>query len=167
MRKKGLAAILAIAFLLITSVSLAGDELEQRALRGLNGVYVLVEVLNPEAERLGLTQDQIKTDVELRLRKAGVRVLTNEDRYKTPGMPYLYVNVNTSFKSGTGLCAHSVGVELKEMVMLARRFETVGSIWRTGSVGTVGIANIKELRGSVGDLVDEFINDYLAANPNK
>jgi hypothetical protein len=33
----------------------------------------------------------------LRLRKAGVRVLTKEESFKTPGVPDLSVNLNTLF----------------------------------------------------------------------
>ena len=138
MRKKGLIAIFTMLFLLLHTFSLAGDEPNQTALRGLKGVYVLVESLAPEAEQLGLNKGQLKTDVELRLRKAGVRVLTKEEWKRIPGVPYLYVNVNTFIRAGSALCAYSTSVVLNEMVMLARGFPTVGAIWSTGAVGSVG-----------------------------
>jgi hypothetical protein len=121
--------------------------------------------MDPQAERLGLTEDQIKTDVELRLRKAGVRVLTKEKWVSTPGAPHLFVVINTYIRSDIGLCAYSIRLELNEMVSLARSLKVIGTIWERGATGMVGVDKIGGLRSSVGDQVDIFINDYLAANP--
>lgn len=156
--------LLMVICLLLPGVSNAFSH-DQKALVGLKGVFVLVENIRPEAERLGLTQDQIKTDVELRLRKAGLTVLTQKEAYGVPGQPALYVNVNTAIRPGSGHCAFGITVELCEKVIVERGFKTWGATWDTSTVGTVGIDNIRDLRGLVGDLVDKFINDYLAANP--
>ena len=155
---------LVMALLLLPGVSHALKD-EQEALIGLNGVYVLIEHLNSQAESLGLTTDQIKTDVELRLRKAGIRVLTKEESLATPGSPYLYVYVGTYIKEKNPIIAFSNSVELKESVTLANGFKTTGSIWSAASIGLFTKENIKQIRGSVGERVDEFINDFLAANP--
>ncbi len=45
----------------------AASQAQRESLRGLNGVYVLVEDLNDDAKRAGLGVAQIKTDVELKL----------------------------------------------------------------------------------------------------
>lgn len=139
--------------------------IKQTALVGLKGVHVLVEEMDPQPERMGLSKAQIQTDVELRLRKGGVMVLTKEEMQETPGMPYLYLDVDTFFNSDIHLVAFSIRVELHESVTLARGFKTVGAIWETHSIGDVGKDNIREIRNSIGDKVDKFINDYLAANP--
>src|ERR1051325_9720100 len=47
-------------------------------LRGLQGVYVEIESLDPDAEKDGLTKDRLQTDVELRLRQADIQVLTKK-----------------------------------------------------------------------------------------
>lgn len=65
-------------FLMLPGTSHA-IEYQQKELVGLMGAGVLVESMRPEVDRLGLTKDQIKTDVELRLWKAGINVLTKED----------------------------------------------------------------------------------------
>ena len=155
---------LVIALLLFPPVAYA-DNLKQRALRGLGGVEVLVETIDLEAGRLGLTEAQIQTDVELRLRKAGVRVLTEKESQETPGEPYLYVMINAFVDQTPTSVGFSIRVELMEQVTLARGFKARAAIWRTGAAGTVGTGNIRKIRESVGDLVDKFINDYLAANP--
>ena len=87
-------------------------------------------------------------DVELRLRKAGVRVLTKKERLEAPGMPYLYVNINPFIRPGSALWAYSISVDLREVVTLDRGFKHVGAIWHRGSVGTVGTDKIREIRGA-------------------
>jgi hypothetical protein len=46
------------------------------SLRGLQGVEVMVEDVDPEAERDGLTRNQLQVIVESELRKAGIKLLT-------------------------------------------------------------------------------------------
>ena len=159
------APVVLVVLLLVPGVSHALTP-KQEALVGLKGMEVIVEDTGPEAENLDLTKAKIQTDVEMRLRKAGVRVLTKNERFKTPGMPYLYVNVNARIKQGLPLVVFSVIVDLKEKVTLARGFETYGAIWDCSSSGAAGVGDIRAIRAFVGDRVDEFINDYLAANPN-
>src|SRR5438034_777368 len=49
---------------------------EQRAtLRGLKGIVVAIEDLEPEIEREGLTSAQIRTDAELKIHKANIQIL--------------------------------------------------------------------------------------------
>jgi hypothetical protein len=156
-------AALVMGLLLLPGVSWAITP-NPKALAGLKGVYVLIEVLNPQAERLGLTKDQIKTDVELRLLKAGVRVLTEEEQRITPGKPSLYVNINTHIEKDLAVIPLSIRIDLNEIVTLATGIKTIGTIWHTGSVGVVGKKSIKKIRDAVNQDIDRFINDYLAAN---
>jgi len=77
------------------SVSAQGDDPRTLSLKGISAVFVLVEDL-PEGARLGLTDETIQTDVELKLRLAGIRVVTREESFKQPGSPLFYVRVNLS-----------------------------------------------------------------------
>lgn len=153
-----------VVFLSLSGVSHALTY-EQKALVGLKGVYVLIEDIDPQAERLGITRSQIGTDVELRLRKAGVRVLTKEERLETQGMPYLYVRVSSVVNQDIPLVAYNIHMALSEEVTLARGLQTSGTIWHTSATGTLGKQKTGRIRELAGDRVDEFINDYLAANP--
>jgi hypothetical protein len=167
MKTKALTATAAlVALLLLPGVSHALTD-AQEALVGLKGVYVSIEKMAPQAESLGLTQDQIKTDVELRLRKAGVLVLTIEETGMVPGYPTFYVNIGTTIAQNRSFVPYSVILKLIERVTLARGFKAFGAIWDTGRVGAIDLSHITQIRGSVDDLVDIFINDYLAANPKK
>jgi hypothetical protein len=68
--------VILVVVLLLPGVSHALT-FKQEALVGLKGVEVKVIKSDHEAGRLGLSQDQINTDVELRLRKAGIKVITH------------------------------------------------------------------------------------------
>lgn len=51
-------------------------------LAGLDGVSVSVGNVNPKAEKFGLTRQLLQTDMELRLRQHGIRILTHEEAMK-------------------------------------------------------------------------------------
>ena len=55
------------------------SDFEAKTLRGVKAFRVVIEDLDPEAEQAGLSKSTIKTDVELRLRKAGIRII--EENY--------------------------------------------------------------------------------------
>src|SRR5215472_3875500 len=98
----------------------ATAEEDRESLRGLTGVYVLVEHLTKEAERDGLSENQLQTDVELRLRRAGIKVQTRQESLASPGRPYLYVRVTERKKSDLPLYALCVQVEFVQAVQLER-----------------------------------------------
>ncbi len=138
---------------------------EIESLRGLQGVRIRVEDIDPEAERDGLTKSQIQRVVESELRKAGIKVLTEKEWFSIPSGAILSVNVNTD-KSSHGPYSFNISVELVQRVALFRNpyFARLAPTWNTGSVGTVGASNLRNIYGSVKDTVDIFINDYLSVN---
>ena len=154
--------------LLIPNLAQGQSNARRESLRGLGGVEVLVEKIDPQAERFGLTQSQVQTDTELRLRKAGIRVLSEENTAKQ-GSPFLYVNINTSEakeKAISGVFSYSIVLELRQRVILERdtSIRVMGTTWTITSKGVVGQNKLPSLREIVADYVDEFINDYLAVN---
>lgn len=134
---------------------------------GLQGVHVVVEEMRPEAEKYGLSEQSLQTDVELRLRQYGVRVFSQEESMRTPGRPWLYVNVNPLMSET--IAAVSISITIKEDTFLQRNKATVvkAATWSTGSVALLGLGRLNTLREDVRDKVDQFINDYYAANPTK
>jgi hypothetical protein len=127
---------------------------------------VVVENLdNPDAEKDGLTRDQIQTDVELHLRLAGIKVLTMEQRQATPGMPYLYVNLNTVKNRET--YSFSIEITLRQRVNLRRdpNISVAAATWDVRRIGTVGSADLNHVRDDIKDDVDKFINAWLSVNP--
>ena len=160
---------LLVLFLLISSTAYAQQtKYNIESLRGLKGVNVVVEDLQPNIEADGLGRDSIQADVELELRLAGIRVLTEEERLKEPGCPYLYVNVNSYKDSTIQTYVFSISVELKQDVILMRYLQTVvygATTWYTSRVGIVRAQMVDDIRDFVKDDVDKFINDYLSVNP--
>jgi hypothetical protein len=139
------------------------------SLRGLESVFVIVEKLSPDVEQDGLHQDQIRTDVELRLRTAGIRVPKRAESLATPGNPYLLVNI-TTLKYGRVYAAF-VEIQLHQTVALDRAKDIVvigAGTWGSAALKIDDARFVSErIRQSVGDKVDEFINDYLSVNPRK
>lgn len=155
--------------LLILVIPLTAQEIDRAPLRGMDGIRVLVEDIRPDAEQNGLYRTQIEADVELRLRKAGIRIFSEEEHKRIPSLPYLHIRIGTVRNDKFLIYAVSINVSLVQHVALVRdsNIRLLASTWNKEHVGTVGVYVIGNIRGTVGDLVDQFANDYLAANPKK
>ena len=139
-------------------------------LQGLEGVFVSVVFIQPKAEKYGLTKKALQTDTKLQLRQYGIKVLTKEEFVSTPEGPCLFINVNVDIREEIPTAAAVIRVELREAVLLLReptRIYYSASTWQRDSVLLVGLDRIKYIRESVKDLVNDFIYDYLAANPKE
>ena len=153
--------------LICLDLSVAQTRDQQRdSLQGLRGVEVVIESLRPDAQADGLSQEAIRTAVELILRSKGIRVLTQSESLSTPAAPYLYVKVST-YNHSSDLYAYAVTVDVMQKVSLAQRPQHMMSAttWERGAVGTTGHSNIRMVIDSVESKVKEFASDFLAANP--
>ena len=164
--------LLAVGMVLLMASSLLAlnSAMNRLTLQGLGGVKVLVEDLAPEVEREGLVKDRLQREVEDRVRAAGIRVLTQEETTKTPGEPYLYVNINVTLsRDDETPCSYSVDIALIQNVTLARnpKQAAYAVTWSTGGVGLIGKKSLSELRESIQEIVDIFIKAFLEANPKK
>jgi hypothetical protein len=131
-------------------------------------VTVVIADLPPEAARIALFAVQLRTDVELRLRRAGLRVLPEED---APGRtPYVFVQVNLT-PEGSGMHAWSVDVSLDQTVIILRMptLTTYAPTWQaTSRLGFSPRERVAErVRAAVTDEVDEFLNAWLGTNPGR
>lgn len=141
------------------------EELARETLRGLAGVAVMVEDIAADAERDGLQESQVQADVEGKLRQAGIRVLSAEERQRTPGMPTLAVRVGTyKLADLYDLC---IEVSLLQATVLKRdpSVERLTATWRARGVGRAGARRLQDARRVVGGYIDLFITAYLAVNP--
>lgn len=167
-RRFSLAALLLAAQ--AATASAQDVDASRRTLVGLQGMQVGIEALKPELERLGLARTTLQTDVELRLRVAGLKVLSPDQRLDAPGRPILYVQVSAmTVQVADGLYGYTVKVALLQDVRLNRdsTIATVATTWDSGPIlGLVGEDNLaNHVRGVVRDAVDKFANAFLAANP--
>ncbi len=147
--------------LLLAAPAWGQDGAAQRAtLKGITIVEVVVEAMDPVAEQDGLTRSQLQTEVESRLRQAGITVgptLTG----------HLYVNVDTEKGEHGQTYAYNVSVQYMQQVVLARdpKAPVFATTWDTGGVGMIGTDRLREVRQDVANYVDQFIKAYLEQNP--
>ena len=142
--------------------SSASDATNDRAtLKGIDLVKVACDI-RPEDELFGITRGQLLTDVELQLRKAGIKV----GESKTAS--FLYVNVNVK-DSGVGTYAVALEISFRQAVSLDRAPATKNMVPTWGIypvVLTTTHARYSEFcRQYLRDLVDQFANAFLSVNP--
>lgn len=138
--------------LLALTVSIMAGESDKKSLQGLGAVYVLIESLDSEIEQAGLHKTDIQTDIELKLRLAGIKVSTEEEHSHQPGSPYFYVNLNIHLShENPGLAYYAIDCELRQDVTLRRdeSISTVAATWQTGKAGVVGASNLRRIRDSI------------------
>ena len=171
LKRRSLSLLVTGILMLMASPLLAlNSEMNRSSLQGLKGVRVLVEDFAPEVEREGLVKNQIQKDVENKLRAGGMKVLTQEEAVKTPGEPYLYVNLNVNFsKDEEEVCSCSIDIALIQNVNLARnpKQSAYAITWSTGGVGLIGEKSLSQLKESVEDVVDIFIKAFFSVNPKQ
>jgi hypothetical protein len=144
------------------------------SLKGLKGVEVLVEELNADLENLNLTMIQVQSEVEAKLSKAGVPVLSKEENEKSQPLrkPYLYIRINAcKLSSRRESIAYNIGIALNQQVTLRGYADSkkcfFAPTWYTSTVGAAGRKNIQDILDAVQNLADKFTDAYLKANPKE
>ena len=140
------------------------DEPGIESLRGLKGVCVMVESLGPSFDGK-LTRDKIKIDAELKLKLAGIKVISDREIFHTKAWPILHISVFSHRAAGS--IGYSINVALMQLVNLRRdpAKSLLAGTWSTRSAGVIGELQMETLQSSIKDKVDEFINDFLSVNP--
>jgi hypothetical protein len=158
--------IAVLAFALICGNAYAGDtEPERNSLKGLKAIYVLVEPLNKDIIKDGLNSDIIEADVLLRLRLAGIRILSRNEFFKELGFPYLYINAD-ALKLQRGGYVYNIDVAVMQAVILERFFVRLqAQTWSREDLGAT--PRLDTIRDSVNILVAQFIHAYLSVNPER
>jgi hypothetical protein len=166
--------ILVIMFILFSTPGKSLPLSSMESLKGLKGVEVLVEELNPDLENLDLTMIQMQSEVEANLRKAGVAVLSKEENEKIQPLrkPYLYIRINSSkLTSRRESIAYNIAIALNQQVALRGQADGkkcfFAPTWYTSAVGAAGRKNVQVILDAVQDLTDKFIDAYLKANPKE
>jgi hypothetical protein len=134
--------------------------MDRATLRGLHGLKVVVEPPSPELESAGINAENLRAQIEERLRNAGVTIDPQAREFL--GLGFMAA---LEKKGATALCLH---LDLYQNVSLERdaTIKTATETWGTQSVVLVWPKQLNEVAGStVDELTTQFINAYKSANP--
>jgi hypothetical protein len=159
------------AFLLALQLtgSSSAAQTEVKPLAGIKKISVVVENIDPDGVKAGITRERLQTITELKLRLGGIRVLSDEEDAKDPDInPFFYVVVLVlQLDNGRGFAVH-VQADLRRFTRSPiNGASTRLLLWESGTIAKTGSGMPKYAEGIVGDLVDEFLNEFLAANPKQ
>jgi hypothetical protein len=163
-----LRCILLLALLAVISLPAAAQGMESGvALDGLTGVEIRVHEMSSLDPADGLSKELIRGDVEKLLKKAGLKVLSEEEWLSAPGNPTLSVKINIRKETKRSHIA-ILETRLEQNVSLERdpskRLSTI--TWTAGE--TLTDSSTKELateaRRYVEIFVEQFISDWEDAN---
>jgi hypothetical protein len=135
---------------------------QPEVLKGLEAIRLEVERIKPEIERDGLFRETLYSDMELKLRLAGIKVLSDEQAEQRPEAPVLYLNVD-ALKCSFGY-VYNIGLYLIEPATLVRKpIKAPAMFLRLPE--QLGIASrLSEVREAAGDALDEFVKVWKESN---
>ncbi len=159
--------ILYLTFVFVFAFSCFSMAFEVEEIKGMKNIKSVHVCLNGcKLEDFGLTIDGIKTAVELKLRLCGLNLCQKEAYVKDAAyvtVSILPVNTNTA----SAIC---LKITIEEFAVLSRTdlisFSTVWKseiIYLCGNKTKLGSA----IMCSINEMMDEFSNLYLEANPRK
>ncbi len=159
----------AFGIILACAILPAQDNESSRAsLKGLWGIGVVIADADPAMECEGFGKDQLRTDVEGPLRRAGIKILSEAELLKTPGEPHLYVSLSLANVAATPQRAYYASVEFIQDVALYRSPKQVcrAVTWSASVEGMAGSNDIGKITDSLAALMDRFISAFRSVNPN-
>jgi hypothetical protein len=132
----------------------AGDApLDRATLRGVAAVGAVVDLIDPELQKLGVTQEAIQPRLEARLQAAHI----NFDKDAPEFLAF-----RITFVRGRGPYALSVTVGLYQPVVLVRD-RNLRTATQTWEVESVLMADSKVLQTACFETVDDLVNRFVAA----
>lgn len=180
LKRKSRVVMLAIFAFVLCNIFFAqkvesGTIMEIGTLKGLEDIEIYI-YLSDTAQNY-LSEDQIKVDVELKIRSIAPELII-KDTSSAIGS-YISLSINAFAPQGDdvkGIIIYFTELTLDQYGWY-RRIDTglagmvmgYGATWQTKrGPGIVGANNFAEaIRSAVKDMIDEFLNDYLKANPRK
>jgi hypothetical protein len=139
----------------------AGDApLDRATLRGLKSVGIVIDSLDPELQKLGVTADFLASELIARLRASHVSVDPS---------PAEFIGLRiTSVRGNRGPFALSVTIGLYQPVLLSRdhNLRTSTETWEVESVVMAEPKLVQTAcRETAGELAGRFAAAYHAVNP--
>ena len=143
-------------------------------LTGLSGINVFVLPPPPNVlNAFALTRSDITTQIELRLRQAGLRII---EKTNSNAPPLFLVSINSTAPDPGDDPLYAVSIDI-QLLQVGRLVKVVDGpepkvnylgVWHVHRAYLYGRdAAQMHFRQNVIDIVDQFLNDYLAANPKR
>ncbi len=126
---------------------------------GNRTVWYLIEELSRQATRTGLSEERVRATVEARIRHAGLM-----PELVVPEIGYLNVHISVVGPVFSIKLSFLRPVEFSDTG--GRLFSATAATWNRSALGTHGGDGEQILR-SLDEKLDEFLNDYLKANPRR
>jgi hypothetical protein len=157
------------ALMLGTATSAAGQMFMptgRETLKGLSGVEVAVEPIEPDLERAGLTRAAIRAEVVGALQAGGIRVYASQAENASPAKPYLYVLVNALTLPRRGGYAVGVQVHLRQsLVSTVTSSNIVNAMtWDAHNVLVVPVSGLRTVRAEIQAFVKQFVQDWTSVH---
>jgi len=160
--------VFSISLLMISHASFSqSNQAEINTLKGIKGIGVSVEDIDADAVAEGLNKDKLLQLITQKLKKSGVKVLTDLELRTVSGQPKLVLNIN-SIKQHGPIYIFTTTLDLTQIVLLERN-KGLTSVSPTWTVLTTGGSLPEDLaatvQASVDPMLESFITDYKKANP--
>jgi S1-C subfamily serine protease len=144
------------------------------SLQAIKALRVLVQTPDADARALGLKAADLQTMVELKLRTAGMNLVSTEEWKTIPRSAYIVVRVSIS--GATDPFAYVVELMLKQATIVRIDstenhidLRTAATTWEASTrCGTATRQSVNlAVRDAINASLDEFQNAYLGANPRQ
>lgn len=141
--------------------------LERESLRGLSGVFVVIDQLGPEGTRSGLSVETIRTAVERILRASGIQVLTEKEGPTGLSAAMFAITatpVKSAYVAVSGV--NVTGVIIQQVLLKnGSEMKTPAITWGKSHTAVVSVKAVKpEVMRHVVSLTKDFASDFLSVN---
>jgi hypothetical protein len=158
-----------LSLALLPAALFASDSKAARqSLKGLTGFAVIVEDVGSK-KTAGVEPDKIKTNVEAKLKAAGIKILSAEEAAKAAGDPHLSVNLD-SVTGKDNTVSFELTIAVFQSCILARDASMkvpACNTWSRGKVGRAHSSIPAFIDQQVASEVDAFLKAYAEVNPKK
>ena len=135
-------------------------------LRGLPGIEVIVDTLEPTLEQAGLTSARLRDNIVHRLRDQDIQVFTSQVSNPSDAKPYLYVDLTTLEIPGQDLVVVAIQVKVRQTVRAAATLSNIvdATTWDSHTIVGLPSKQLPRLPELVGEHVERFIRDWKAVH---
>jgi len=130
-------------------------------LKNIERIYVRIQPLNKEATAIGLAEEKLKTFIENRLKKEGIKI-SEEYEAMVKNYPVLNLNIDVSGP------VYNINLGVDEMVILFRdkSVNCIATTWNKSALGNHR-SDAGVITSDLSKILDQFIDDYQKVNPKR